>query len=53
MPPAGFVPAIATIERPQTNALDRAVTGFGKKTEVLGEKKNTYLAAILYTTNFI
>ena len=38
MPPAGFVPAIATNERRPTNALDRAVTGIGKKTEVLVEK---------------
>jgi len=43
MPPAGFVPAIARSERPQTNALDRAVTGIGRKTEELGEKKPTSL----------
>ena len=27
MPPAGFEPAVPTNERPQTHALDRAVTG--------------------------
>ena len=30
MPPVGFEPAIPTIERPQTHALDRAATGTGK-----------------------
>jgi len=38
MPAAGFVPAVGTNEWPQTSALDRAVTGIGTKTEVLGEK---------------
>jgi hypothetical protein len=30
MHPAGFKPAIPASERPQTHALDRAVTGIGK-----------------------
>jgi hypothetical protein len=30
MPPAGFEPAIAASERPQTHALDRAATGIGQ-----------------------
>jgi hypothetical protein len=29
MPPAGFEPAIPESEQPQTQALDRAVTGIG------------------------
>jgi hypothetical protein len=29
MPPAGFEPTIPASERPQTHALDRAVTGIG------------------------
>jgi hypothetical protein len=29
MPPAGFEPTIPVSERPQTQALDRAVTGIG------------------------
>ena len=29
MPPAGFEPAVAAGERPQTHALDRAVPGIG------------------------
>jgi hypothetical protein len=29
MPPVGFEPAISAGERPQTHALDRAVTGTG------------------------
>jgi hypothetical protein len=31
MPPAGFEPAITASERPQTHALDCAVTGISKK----------------------
>jgi hypothetical protein len=31
MPPAEFEPAITASERPQTHALDRTVTGIGKK----------------------
>jgi hypothetical protein len=31
MPPAGFEPTISVDERPQTYALDRAVTGTGRK----------------------
>jgi hypothetical protein len=30
MPPEGFEPAIPASERPQTHALDRAVTGIGR-----------------------
>ena len=32
MPSAGFEPAISAIKRPQTYALDRAVTGIGAST---------------------
>ena len=55
MPPAGFVTAIGTSVRPQTNTLDHAVTGIGTKTEVLGEKKKkkTYPTAILCTRDSI
>ena len=28
-PPTGFEPAILAVERPQTHALDRAITGSG------------------------
>jgi hypothetical protein len=31
MPPAGFEPTIPVSERPQTHALDRAVTGIGER----------------------
>ena len=31
MPPAGFEPTIPVSERPQTHALDRAVTGIGRE----------------------
>jgi hypothetical protein len=31
MPSAGIEPAIPTMERPQTQALDRAATGIGRK----------------------
>jgi hypothetical protein len=34
MPPVGFEPAIPTIERPQTHALDRAATGIGRSKHV-------------------
>jgi len=53
MPAAGFVHAVGTNERPQNNAVDRAVTGIGTKTELLDEKKKTYPTAILCTTNSI
>jgi hypothetical protein len=38
MPPEGLEPAIPAGERPQTYALDRAATGFGKLCII---KKNT------------
>jgi hypothetical protein len=31
MPPAGFEPAIPTVERPQTSALDRVSTEIGRE----------------------
>jgi hypothetical protein len=37
MPPAGFEPAIPASERPQTHALDRAVTGISKRKYTLEE----------------
>ena len=43
MLPAGFEPAILASERPETHALDRAVTGT--------RKQNTY-GVILYSLEF-
>jgi hypothetical protein len=42
MPSAGFEPAITASERPQTHALECAVTGIGKK-KVSITKKNPAL----------
>jgi hypothetical protein len=42
-PPGGFEPTIPTIERPQTNASDRAVTGIGdRKSEIVQGRKLFY-----------
>jgi hypothetical protein len=40
MPPAGFEPKISAGERPQTYALDRAVTGTGDRMPYRGENIN-------------
>ena len=38
MPPAGFEPATPASERPQTQALDRAVSGIGQNAVLLNVK---------------
>ena len=38
MPPVGFEPTVSAGERPQNNALDRAVTGTGTHTQCAEQK---------------
>ena len=48
MPPVGFEPTIAAGERPQTYALDRAVTGTGQlKHSLLKYKRNTPMQVLI------
>jgi len=42
MPPVGFEPTISAGERPQTYVLDRAATGTGPPTSLLGENTPQY-----------
>jgi hypothetical protein len=50
MPSAGFEPAIITIDRPQTYALDRMTTGIGFGH--IGFFNNGLLQKTLHTTNY-
>ena len=42
-PPAGFEPAIAASERPQTHALDRAATAIGNIPALIQKNSRLYL----------
>ena len=53
MPPAGFEPTIPAIERPQTQALDRAATGAGNSTSLVANNLPVVHCAVGATDSFV